>query len=65
MACTSTGMPPLIAAWRAGFILLPAWMKPPLDRGSAGVVHRRASRHQEYFREINDLTCHQTVAQAS
>ena len=30
IAGTSTGMPPPTAAWRAGFILLPAWMTFPM-----------------------------------
>ena len=30
MAGTDTGTPPPIAAWRAGFILLPAWMTLPM-----------------------------------
>ena len=30
MAGTSTGKPPLMAACRAGFILLPAWMTLPI-----------------------------------
>jgi len=30
MAGTSTGRPPPIAAWRAGFILLPAWITLPM-----------------------------------
>ena len=30
MAGTSTGMPPWTADWRAGFILLPAWITLPI-----------------------------------
>jgi hypothetical protein len=30
MAGTETGTPPPIEAWRAGFILLPAWMTFPI-----------------------------------
>ena len=30
MAGTETGTPPPIEAWRAGFILLPAWMTLPI-----------------------------------
>src|ERR1700682_1230644 len=30
MPGTKTGTPPPIAAWRAGFILLPAWMTLPM-----------------------------------
>ena len=30
IAGTSTGTPPSMAAWRAGFILLPAWITLPM-----------------------------------
>ena len=51
MAGTSTGTPPLMAACRAGFILLPAWITLPMTTvsmspgGKFRALKRRADDH--------------------
>ena len=42
MAGTSTGAPPPIAAWRAGFILLPAWTTLPITTEPSAAASRPA-----------------------
>ena len=44
IAGTSTGSPPPIAAWRAGFILLPAWTTCPSRRAPSSAASRPARR---------------------